>query len=352
MVTILKVAIQKSLQHFKLNTTFEVHAGITGIIGPSGSGKSITLQCIAGLQKPDSGSINLNGVTLFDKNNRIFVKPKDRKIGYVFQNYALFPHLTVEQNIAYGLKSERKNDIKSKVKTMIHTVQLTGYEKYYPHQLSGGQQQRVALARTLITDPEVLLLDEPFSALDHQVKQIMEQEVIRIIKENFQGIVLLVTHNMEEAYRLCDTFMLYHEGTIVQSGHKDHVFKQPRNVIAANIVGCQNILKVDSVNHLQNNVDCTVSGVKIRIAKPKAYNAKYIGIYAEDVLFVNSDDHDDNVFSYQLLETIKGIHHANIIVVVEDSFKIQATIPNEKVAFLNDNNRVKLPSHQLFLLEE
>lgn len=350
----LKVNIKKSLHHFKLNAYFEVENGITGIIGPSGSGKSITLQCIAGLQNPDSGEIVLDNRPLYHSQNRINEKTKNRNIGYVFQSYALFPHLTVKQNIAYGLKGKSKSEIKEKVTGIIEKVQLTRYENHYPSELSGGQQQRVALARTLVTEPKLLLLDEPFSALDHQVKYLLERELLSIIKENYSGVVLLVTHNMEEAYRLCDHLILYDNGKIVQSGKKEEVFEKPKNIAAAKVIGCKNILAIDSFIESKNNLACMVKNIKLKVLQqPITPHMKHIAIYPEGIRFVEEHVKLENTFHYKIIDIVTGIHQTNITVEVENSFILHATITNIQLnSFLNGKFKIELSPEKLFLLED
>ncbi|MDQ0242833.1 molybdate transport system ATP-binding protein [Bacillus fengqiuensis] len=350
----LKVAMTKTINHFRLKVEFEAGSGITGIIGPSGCGKSMTLQCIAGLQTPDHGEIIVNNRPLYQTNNRINIKSKDRNIGYVFQNYALFPHLTVEKNIEYGLKGLTKRERKEKVTNMIQKVRLAGYEHHYPSQLSGGQQQRAALARTLVTEPSLLLLDEPFSALDHHVKHILEQELLRIIKENYSGIVLLVTHNMEEAYRLCDSLILYNDGHIIQSGTKEAVFKKPMNVSAAKVIGCQNILPVDSLVERKDHLECTVEGVALRIPKqPITENTKHIGIYGENVRFIEAHGPSHNAYHCHILDVVKGIHQTSVRLKVENSFVLHASIPNHQLpSLLHGEFKVELAPNELLLLDE
>ncbi|MBR0216819.1 MAG: ATP-binding cassette domain-containing protein, partial [Clostridia bacterium] len=173
----LKVDIEKRLGDFCLRTAFEAEEGITGLLGASGSGKSMTLKCIAGIERPDRGTIELDGVTLFDSSRGIDLPPQKRHVGYLFQNYALFPNMTVRQNILCGLHHEKDKAVREKqLETMLSTFGLSGLEKHKPAQLSGGQQQRVALARILVTKPQLLLLDEPFSALDSYLRLRLQLE--------------------------------------------------------------------------------------------------------------------------------------------------------------------------------
>jgi len=200
----LSVGIKKTLGKFHLSVSFEVESGVTGILGASGCGKSLTLRCIAGIDKPDKGVITINGQALFDSEKHINLPPQKRRVGYLFQNYALFPNMTVKKNILCGLRGEkdpvrRRMDLELAVKLL----QLEGLENHRPHQLSGGQAQRVALARILVNRPRLLMLDEPFSAIDSDLRGYLQIEMKRLL-DQYDGMVLLVTHDRNEAYHLCD----------------------------------------------------------------------------------------------------------------------------------------------------
>ncbi|OAO78478.1 Molybdenum transport system permease protein ModB / Molybdenum transport ATP-binding protein ModC [Anoxybacillus flavithermus] len=344
----LHVAIKKSFPHFTLDVAFTIEKGIAGILGSSGCGKSLTLQCIAGLQSPDEGLIRLNERVFFDSSQKINMKTRYRKIGYMFQNYALFPHLTVSQNIAFGLKGKPREEVEQKVATMIEKIKLNGYEHYYPSQLSGGQQQRVALARTLVTEPDVLLLDEPFSALDHHTKQLLEKEFLLFIKENFAGVVLLVTHNMEEAYRLCDQLILYDEGKVVQVGDKQQVLNEPSNAKAAKIVGCKNVWPLDSVA-IDEEISCYVNGAKIMVPRKKERaNPRFLGIHSHHIRFVEEQSY--NTFDYEIVECVPNMY-AHDLTVQTKHFTLHVTVPtNELHAVLSHERKLYLPPDRLFLL--
>ncbi|EQI22749.1 ABC transporter family protein [Clostridioides difficile Y41] len=178
----LYVDIEKDLSSFKLKVEIKQEKGTLGFLGESGSGKSMTLKCIAGLEKPTRGKIVLNDRVLFDSEKKINLSTQDRKVGFLFQNYALFPHMTVSQNIELGLLKLSKSEKKEIVARYLDILKLNGFEGRYPWQLSGGQQQRVALARALATSPDILLLDEPFSALDHHLRSNMEKELMNMLK--------------------------------------------------------------------------------------------------------------------------------------------------------------------------
>lgn len=178
-----------------------------GILGGSGSGKSMTLLCLAGVETPTRGRIVLNGRTLFDADQQINLPCYQRRVSLVFQNYALFPHLTIAQNIAFGLDHLPKLLRQQQVTQQLTIMELEGLGDRFPHQISGGQQQRVALARALAIEPELLLLDEPFSALDTHLRSQMEQQLLATLT-SYRGITLFVTHNLEEVYRLCENLMV------------------------------------------------------------------------------------------------------------------------------------------------
>ena len=195
------VDIEKKLHGFTLKVKLESDGSPMGILGASGSGKSMTLRCIAGIQTPDSGRIVVNDKVLFDSEKKINLKPQERKVGYLFQNYALFPTMTVEKNIACGYRGDKKQ-LKAKVADYIERYQLNGLEKRYPGQLSGGQQQRVALARILAYEPEALLLDEPFSAMDTYLREGLRLELSKVLAD-YDGVSVMVTHDRDEAFQLC-----------------------------------------------------------------------------------------------------------------------------------------------------
>lgn len=236
------VEIKKRLGEFLLDVSLETQGGVSGLLGASGSGKSMTLMCIAGIVKPDSGTIVLNGRVLFDSERRVNLTPQKRRVGYLFQNYALFPHMTVRQNILCGLRSERSKINKERLlREIMKPMHLIGLENRLPGQLSGGQQQRAALARILISDPEMLVLDEPFSALDSHLREQLQAETGKFL-ERFGKDTLLVTHNRDEAYRLCGTIALIDSGKLIIHKPAKQLFADPESRYAAALTGCKNIV--------------------------------------------------------------------------------------------------------------
>ena len=283
----LKVNIQKKLKEFDLEVDFELKKGCLGILGPSGCGKSMTLKSIAGIVNPDKGVVSLTTdeeTVYFDSSKKINLKPQKRNVGYLFQNYALFPNMTVEENVAIGLS---KDDDEKRASEMIKRFRLEGLEKRYPRQLSGGQQQRVALARILAYGPDVILLDEPFSAMDSHLKEQLRIELVNMLKD-FDGFSVLVTHDRDEAFQFCDELILLDEGKVIAKGATHEVFENPEKVQVARLTGCKNISKIEMIDeyHLKS-LDW---GVEFEVSERISPNITHIGIRAHDFSSAEKDD--------------------------------------------------------------
>ncbi len=232
----LEIRIQKRLRDFSLDIDLRLPGGMTVLFGRSGMGKSMTLTCVAGLQKPDEGRIVVNGRVLFDSAANINLPPQQRRVGYVTQDYLLFPHLTVAQNVAFGLHRHPHQEQEAIVHEALAWVGLEKLARQRPSELSGGQQQRVALARALVTRPQLLLLDEPFSALDSPTRCRLRQDLLRLQKE--QGVpTLFVTHDLAEAMALGDRLAVIADGQLLQLDTPQEVRQQPANVLVAELVG-------------------------------------------------------------------------------------------------------------------
>ena len=213
------VEIEKNFRGFSLKTAFDSKSSATGILGASGSGKSMTLRCICGIEKPDKGKIIINGKTVFDSEKKINLKPQDRRIGYLFQNYALFPTMTVEKNIAAGLKGKKQENAK-RVREMIEKFQLTGLEKRFPAELSGGQQQRTAIGRAIVKNPDILLCDEPTGALDYKTsKEILK--LIETVNQKYGNTIVMVTHN-DAIKDMADRVVKLRDGMIRKNYLNEH----------------------------------------------------------------------------------------------------------------------------------
>ena len=238
---LLTVNIEKKTGSFHLKSQFSVDTERFALLGASGCGKSMTLKCIAGIEKPDKGHITLGDEVLFDSEKKINVPARNRGIGYLFQNYALFPNMTVRQNVTCVAKD------KSYAEELIDRFCIRDVADQYPAELSGGQSQRTALARMLATRPKVLLLDEPFSALDNYLRTIVEHEILDLL-ESFQGPSILVTHDRNEAYRLSDRIGVMDSGHVVEVQDRQGFFDHPITVAAARLTGCKNISRVEHKN--------------------------------------------------------------------------------------------------------
>ena len=293
----LYVDIEKKYKGFSLKVKFETRGEILGILGASGCGKSMTLKCIAGIVTPDKGKIILNGRVLFDSGKRVNIKPQKRKVGYLFQDYALFPNKTVAGNITCAVKGNREEALKK----WVSLFQLEGLEKKYPSQLSGGQKQRTALARMLASEPELLLLDEPFSALDSHLKEMLQMEVLDLLKKVNRDMIL-VSHSRDEVYRLCPDLMIMDQGSRVSMGETRQIFKDPVFLEAARLTGCKNFSRVRRLD--KQHLDAVDWGVTLFTAQEVSGDTAYAGIRAH--YFRPAEKTDENAFSVELTEVVES----------------------------------------------
>ncbi|MGB8701836.1 MAG: sulfate/molybdate ABC transporter ATP-binding protein, partial [Thermosynechococcaceae cyanobacterium] len=282
----LAVEMSKQLPNFDLDVAFAAGQNTLGLLGASGAGKSLILRCIAGIETPTSGRITLNGRVLFDAHRGINVPSRDRRVGFLFQNYALFPHLTVAQNIAFGLpKGLSRTKAQQAVMDQLMAVRLEGLGQRYPHQLSGGQQQRVALARALASQPEVLLLDEPFSALDTHLRHQMETLTIASLAA-YKGVSLFVTHNLEEAYRVCEDLLVLEAGKAIAHAPKHRIFEQPQTVSIAQLTGCKNFSRTKAIN--TQTIEALDWGCSLDVLEPIPPRLTQVGIRAHQIIFLEA----------------------------------------------------------------
>ena len=275
----LEVRIQKRVgDAFSLDIEFTLSKAGLGILGPSGCGKSMTLRCIAGVETPDSGRIVNNGRVLFDSERRINLKPQQRRVGMLFQNYALFPRMDVAENVGIGVvrpAGEKAEHVRSWLARM-HIAEL---EKRLPAQLSGGQQQRVALARMLAAEPELVLLDEPFSALDSHLRERMQMEMREVMRERDE--VIMVTHSRDEAYRLCDRLLVLESGRVLGGGDCRELFRNPVSKRVAELTGCKNFSRIERRGpRLLFAVDW---GLELETAVDIGDGVRHVGIRAHDL---------------------------------------------------------------------
>ena len=238
----IEVRIHREFDDFKLDVQFQSESRRIGILGASGCGKSLTLKSIAGIERPETGKIESAGKVFFDSAKKIWMPPQERNVGYLFQNYALFPTITVEKNIGIALHCGKKEKEK-KVRDMIDRFSLQGLEKKLPGQLSGGQQQRTALARIMIYEPDMILLDEPFSALDSYLKEQTQRECLELLQD-YPGTVILVSHSRDEIYRFSEEVLVMDGGKAVIKKTVKELFEHPQKVAAAKLTGCKNIEEI------------------------------------------------------------------------------------------------------------
>jgi molybdate transport system ATP-binding protein len=239
---VLDVDFQKRLGGFHLRPHFTATDELVVLFGPSGSGKSLTLRAIAGLLRPDGGRIVLPSGPAFDSESGIDLPPQKRNVGYVVQDLALFPHLTVAENIAFSLDRWPRREREERVKELMRLLDLQGLESRTPRKISGGQQQRVALGRALASRPPVLLLDEPFSALDAPIRAVLRREVSRL-RRTLGLVALFVTHDLQEAFALADSMAVYDDGAVLQYGPRAEVFRMPASVRVARLLDARNIFE-------------------------------------------------------------------------------------------------------------
>lgn len=261
----LSVAVRKRLGDFTLDAQWTSEQPIVALVGPSGAGKTLTLQCIAGLITPDEGRIVCAGHELFDGHTRTNVRPQRRRIGYVFQGYALFPHMTVLENITYGKRGPRP------LFPLIERLGLGDLQSRYPSELSGGQQQRVALARALATDPDLLLLDEPLSALDAPLRRQLCAELSQTLRE-WGKMAVLVTHDLSEAYQIADVVVLCEEGRTTQAVPKNDLLWNPSSERVARLIGARNILRGIIADTRPESVVIDWRGVRLDAAQSPSHD--------------------------------------------------------------------------------
>jgi molybdate transport system ATP-binding protein len=235
------VEITKRLPGFTLDVAWTAGDGVAVLFGPSGAGKTLTLQCLAGLIHPDAGRIVVDDRVLFDAAAGVNLPPQQRRVGYVFQGYALFPHLTVAENVGFGLRDRPRAARDTRVAEVIERLDLGGLGGRRPSELSGGQRQRVALGRALAIDPALLLLDEPLSALDAPLRRSLRDE-LRSILSGWGTAAVLVTHDFTEAYRLADRIVVYESGRVIQAAPRAELLWQPASEVVARVMGLHNVL--------------------------------------------------------------------------------------------------------------
>lgn len=277
----LEVRIRKRFQGFELSVGFSAGNETLGFLGASGCGKSLTLRCIAGIETPDEGRITVNGRVFFDSEAGVNLTPQERKTALLFQNYMLFPNLTVFENVAAGLARDvSKADREGLVAAELRRFGLERFGDRYPSQLSGGQQQRVALARMLAAKPGILMLDEPFSALDAHLRGVLEQSMAGLF-DSFEGTILYVSHDIDEALRFCDRIAVVESGSIVEMAVGDDLVRRPRSAAGLKLSGCKNV--TPAVKTGARSVWLPKWGIRLATGDPVPDDVAYCGVRARFV---------------------------------------------------------------------
>lgn len=278
----LSVSIKKSFPAFTLDMDIEAGNETMGWLGESGCGKSLTMRCIAGIETPDEGKIVVNGKTFFEreagKRPAVNLSPQERKTALLFQNYMLFPNLTVAENVAAGIDRKLpKGERNAQVDAELKRFGLDGFGKRYPSQLSGGQQQRVALARMLAAKPDILMLDEPFSALDAHLKGVLEQNLAGLF-ETFHGTILYVSHDIDEALRFCDRIAVIEKGHVMEVSTGNNLVNNPQSAASIRLSGCKNTTPAHWID--DHRVFLPAWGIEVETDKPAPKNLTYMGVRA------------------------------------------------------------------------
>lgn len=345
----LEARIRKRLGPFLLDVDFAGGSGLA-ILGASGCGKSMTLKCIAGVETPDSGRIVVNGRTLFDSEAGINLPPQERRVGYLFQNYALFPRMTVGQNVRVGMRAPRR-DRAALFGRLAERFRLEGLEDRYPHQLSGGQQQRVALCRMLAAEPETLLLDEPFSALDAYLRERL-QVLLRELLRGYDDVIM-VTHNRDEAYALCPEMLVLDGGRVLARGATRDVFANPGHVRAARLTGCKNISAARKV--AENAVHAVDWDIRLVAARPVSDGVTHVGVRAHDFVAVPASAADENVVRMLVRQTAEDPFERVVVFGNADASpgtgEASMWWKYSKYADLGEVRALRVPPERVLLLE-
>ncbi len=355
--------LKKSFEGFSMDVALNLDEELLVLFGPSGAGKSLMLKMISGLVRPDAGVVTMAGEPVFDSGAGIDIPIRGRSTGYLFQEYALFPHMTVFANIAYGIDGSRA-EVEGKVGELINVMRLSGLERRYPSELSGGQKQRTALARTLATGPRVLLLDEPFSALDYQVREKLRADLLKI-HSIFPITTIVVTHDLEEAFMLSERIAVINDGRIEQLGSREEVFYRPATRNVARFVGTRNIFR----GHVRSSADGYVVIDSPDLGEIKAHG-NYDSIKAatevrfcvrpEEIPVIRKDKVleprvSDNVLDCEISSMVaRGTTHTLFLKVGTGSALLKVELPNfvlKKLALaIGERIRVSLKKESIWII--
>jgi molybdate transport system ATP-binding protein len=353
----LEVNIKKRLGSFLMDVNFTAENEIMGLLGASGCGKSMTLKCIAGIETPDSGRIVLNGRVLYDSEKHINLSPQKRRVGLLFQQYALFPNMTVYDNIACGVRSTGKILSKAEkdniICDIIRKMRLEGLENKLPSTISGGQQQRAALARILVNDPEVLLLDEPFSALDDYLKWNVELEISDTLSQ-FSGPTIFVSHSRDEVYRLCNNVCVLSHGKSAPKVTVTGLFSAPDSLSSCLLSGCKNFSHFTALD--DKTINATDWGIELHTSNPIPKGATMIGVRSHYLQI--TDAPGENTMLCHVERTVEDVFSGIVMLSTpggSDSYsRIRIDTTKEAIEDLDDGKEMYVnidPSDIMMLVE-
>jgi molybdate transport system permease protein len=351
----LEISVEKALEYFNLEVVFCAGKSALGLLGASGAGKSMTLRTIAGIVAPDRGRIVLNGRVLYDSATGEKVSAAHRKIGVVFQDYALFPRMTVAENVGFGLSKLPKSERHARVQQQLEQMHIAELADRYPAEISGGQRQRVAIARCMAIEPDALLLDEPFAALDPHLRRQTEEQ-LRETLADYNGAVIFVTHDMEEAFRFCSDLLVLDSGKVIASGPKHQLFERPQTVAAARLTGCKNIAPARRVAADLIAVDAW--NCELRTSSGVPDTLTHAGIRSHQISFHPAAD-EENTFACWLVATNEAPHEMTLYLRLHEapqpgeSSHLQADVPKDLWRALSVEPqpwRVRLDPARLLLL--
>ena len=337
--TQLAIDVEHRRGDFQLRVKLEAAAETVVLFGPSGSGKTSTLNIVAGLLKPDAGSIRLGDHVVFDSSSRIDVPTRRRGVGYVFQSYALFPHLTAEENVSFSLRGHPER--LRLTRELMERTHVGHLSSRYPGELSGGQQQRVAIARALAVQPRLLLLDEPFAALDMGLRERLHTE-LRTLQRDLNFPVLYVTHNLADAFAVGDRIAVMQEGAVIQTGPVDEVFRHPADQQVAEIMGIRNLFRADVLESTAAGLRLNWDGLEIEAPPHAGEGESTLTVYLHPddlkILYPGeplSEAVSHNVVEGRILSHQRGPDFQSLRVRLTNDHVVESRFPNHAYAELS-----------------
>jgi len=350
------IRVEKALDNFSLRVAFRSGRGAIGLLGASGAGKSMTLRMIAGVVAPDHGRIVLGDRVLYDSATGQNISSARRRIGVVFQDYALFPNMTVAGNVGFGLSALPLRQRQVRVHRQLELMHIAELAGRYPKEISGGQRQRVAIARCMAIEPDALLFDEPFAALDPHLRRQMEEQ-LRETLATYRGAVIFVTHDMEEAFRFCSDLLVLDSGRVIASGPKHQLFERPQTVVAARLTGCKNIVAARRIG--ANRISVSAWNCELQTAVSVPHAVTHVGVRSHQLVFMPPDG-EENAFPCWLVSTSEAPHEMTVYLRLHhapqpgEPAHLQADVPKDVWRALSVQPqpwRVQLNPARLLLLE-